>query len=340
MVVVTDKLYGSFEVSENIGKLLLTESMQRLKKIHQSGAAFFVDPDLNYSRYEHSIGTMLLAKMLGGSEEAQVAALLHDISHTAFSHTSDLAGACNGKNYHELIRDKYLLRTEIPVIISKMGLNVNYVLTTKNFPLVDIAMPDLCVDRLDYLFRDMYAKRLMHKSEIKKVLSKIVFDKGVIKCKDADIAKFLLDKFIVLNLKIFFDGEGEAANALFSSVIKRLVDEKVISYDELMQDDDSFIEKIKNTKYSYIFTIMKPKMHYKMHFGPEQPHTAGIDNIFSVKRKLRYIDPIVIGLNDAAVNKKITEIDSDSKINLENYLKTEKVVYYELFGTERFQNKS
>lgn len=339
MVVITDKLYGSFEVSENMGKLLLTKSMQRLKKIHQSGAAFFVDPLLNYSRYEHSIGAMLLTKILGGSEDAQVAALLHDISHTAFSHTSDLAGAYNGKSYHELIRDKYLLRTEIPVIISKMGLNVNYVLNTKNFPIVDIGMPDLCVDRLDYLFRDMHAKRMMRKSEIKKVLSNLVFDKGVLKCKDSDIAKFLLDKFITLNLKIFFDGVGEAANALLSSVIKRLIDEKVISYDDLMQDDELFIEKIKNTKYSHIFSIMNPNMSFKMHFGSEYPPMTGVSNIFLVKRKLRYIDPIVIGADNGAVNKRITEIDIDSKITLEKYLKTEKVVYYEISGTESFQSK-
>ena len=330
MVAITDKLYGPFEVSENIGKVLLSKSMQRLKKIHQSGAAFRVDPDMNYSRYEHSIGAMLLAKILGGNEDAQVATLLHDISHTAFSHISDLLADSDEESYHELIRNKYLLKTEIPGLLANIDLDAKYVLNTKNFPLVDIEMPDLSVDRLDYLFRDMHAKRLMKKAEIKKVLSELFLDKGVINCKDTNTAKFLLDKFIMLNLKIFFDGRGEAANGLLSSVIRRLIDENVVSYDDLMQNDNFLIEKIKKTKYSYIFSIMKSNMPYRKYVGSERPIASNTKDVFLVKRTLRYIDPLVIGKNNNGVGKRITEIDADSKIKLNRYLKTEKRVYYEI----------
>ena len=41
------------------------------------------------TRYEHSVGVMLLARRVGGGLREQVAALLHDVSHTAFSHVID-----------------------------------------------------------------------------------------------------------------------------------------------------------------------------------------------------------------------------------------------------------
>ena len=112
-------------------------------------------------------------------------------------------------------------------------------------------------------------------------------------------------------------------------MIRRIIDEKAISYEDLLQDDDSIIEKIKNTKYSYIFSIMKPNIGYKAHFKPE------LNNMFLVKRKLRYIDPIVIGAEDGSKDKRITEIDIDSKTKLDKYLKTEKTVYYKITGAER-----
>ncbi len=84
-----NKLYGKFELSGDIEELINTNVFQRLKKIHQGGAIFLINPNINHTRFEHSIGVMLLIKNLGGSIEEQIAGLLHDISHTAFSHLID-----------------------------------------------------------------------------------------------------------------------------------------------------------------------------------------------------------------------------------------------------------
>lgn len=63
--------------------------MQRLKGISQfriPDKYYFKD---NYSRFEHSIGVMVLLGKLGASQEEQIAGLLHDVSHKAFSHVYD-----------------------------------------------------------------------------------------------------------------------------------------------------------------------------------------------------------------------------------------------------------
>ncbi|HEY0175824.1 MAG TPA: HD domain-containing protein, partial [Pedobacter sp.] len=89
MIKVNDPIYGTFELPEIFDDLLNSKAMQRLGKIHHSGAVFLVNPDICHTRLEHSIGVMLLIRMLGGTELEQIAGLLHDISHTAFSHVGD-----------------------------------------------------------------------------------------------------------------------------------------------------------------------------------------------------------------------------------------------------------
>jgi HD superfamily phosphohydrolase len=88
-LVIYDEHYGEYEIEDVLIELLHTKPVQRLKKVHQAGAAYLVNNEWNTTRYEHSIGTMLLVKKLGGTVEEQIASLLHDISHTAFSHVVD-----------------------------------------------------------------------------------------------------------------------------------------------------------------------------------------------------------------------------------------------------------
>jgi hypothetical protein len=80
-MIINDKIYGKVKIEEPVLlKLLKSPSVLRLKNISQFGV-----PDLyyhfkNYSRYEHSVGVMILLRKLGATLEEQVAGLLHDVS--------------------------------------------------------------------------------------------------------------------------------------------------------------------------------------------------------------------------------------------------------------------
>ncbi len=89
-MIIKDRVYGIFKVtSPVILELIKSPSLLRLKKIAQYGVPDKYYHLRGYSRYEHSLGVMLLLKKLGASEKEQIAGLLHDISHTAFSHLVD-----------------------------------------------------------------------------------------------------------------------------------------------------------------------------------------------------------------------------------------------------------
>src|SRR3989344_7109547 len=80
-----DKVYGQHDVADLvILELIASPAFQRLRGICQKGLQG------EYTRFDHSLGTMLLLRMLGATLEEQVAGLTHDVSHTAFSHLVDL----------------------------------------------------------------------------------------------------------------------------------------------------------------------------------------------------------------------------------------------------------
>ncbi len=89
-IKIKDPLYGKFEITEPILiELINSKPIQRLKKIWQHGLPQKYYYRKTFTRYDHSIGVMLLLRKLNASLEEQIAGLLNDASHAAFSHVVD-----------------------------------------------------------------------------------------------------------------------------------------------------------------------------------------------------------------------------------------------------------
>src|SRR3989344_6307050 len=130
-----DRVYGNFEIEEPaILGLINSETFQRLKDIDQMG---YFEPHFHgtaHSRLEHSIGVYLLLKMYGAPLEEQIAGLIHDVSHSAFSHCIDYvldAGSEKEHNHQDNIFDEFVRTTQIPEIIKKYGFDPDYIFNDK-----------------------------------------------------------------------------------------------------------------------------------------------------------------------------------------------------------------
>ena len=89
-MVIQDRIYGNTNIDEPIlTDLISSAAIQRLKGISQYGIPQKYYSFPGFSRFEHSLGTMLLLKKLGAGTLEQIAGLLHDVNHTAFSHLTD-----------------------------------------------------------------------------------------------------------------------------------------------------------------------------------------------------------------------------------------------------------
>ncbi|XP_065928562.1 deoxynucleoside triphosphate triphosphohydrolase SAMHD1-like [Magallana gigas] len=118
ITIINDPIWGPIELHPLCIKIIDTPQFQRLRHIKQLGGCSFVYPGACHSRFEHSIGTSHLARMMG--EELQkkhsdkiitneeilcleVAGLCHDLGHGPFSHVFDqqFQAKCNHSWTHE-----------------------------------------------------------------------------------------------------------------------------------------------------------------------------------------------------------------------------------------------
>jgi len=89
-IVIHDRIYGDHTITEPVLiDLLKSPSVLRLSRVGQHGITSFVGLTPNVTRFEHSVGAFLVVRQVGGTVTEQVVGLLHDISHTAFSHVID-----------------------------------------------------------------------------------------------------------------------------------------------------------------------------------------------------------------------------------------------------------
>lgn len=154
-ILIRDEIYGEELVHEPVlVELLQSAEVQRLQGICQHGVTGFLGLTPWVTRLEHSVGAFILVRRVGGMIEEQVAALLHDISHTTLSHVIDHALSKPGEeSYHEIHKTRYLETSRLPDILSRHGINQK-VFEEERFPLVEMPSPQLCADRLDYALRD------------------------------------------------------------------------------------------------------------------------------------------------------------------------------------------
>ena len=148
-----DVNYGTFQVTEPVlTELILSKEIQRLKSIDQFGVPVRYVSFKTFSRYEHSIGVMLLLRKLGANLEEQVAGLIHDASHRAFSHVVDWALADGAKGNESFQDDSHKSRlegTNIATIVKKHGIDFDRIIDTKSYTLLECDLPGLCADRVD-----------------------------------------------------------------------------------------------------------------------------------------------------------------------------------------------
>ena len=116
---INDKVYGEITIDEPVLlELIQSKPIQRLKGINQAGASQYALKHKTISRYEHSVGVMILLKKLNASVEEQIAGLLHDIPHTAFSHVIDFAfkDTDHKHEFHEKFHEQIILQSEMKTI--------------------------------------------------------------------------------------------------------------------------------------------------------------------------------------------------------------------------------
>ena len=118
-----DRVYGSVSIEDSkILHLISCATFERLKGVRQAGPSALAYQFKDVTRYEHSLGVFILLRRLRAPRREQIAGLLHDISHTAFSHAVDFVFTSSEQDHHEHLKPLMLDRPDIAQALVAAGL--------------------------------------------------------------------------------------------------------------------------------------------------------------------------------------------------------------------------
>lgn len=188
-------VHGFVTISDWEREIISQPAYQRLRRIRQLAWTDYVYPGAMHTRFEHSLGVMHIATTMYdalvrsskavlesemGFDEAglerdrrlvRLAALLHDVGHTPFSHAAEELFPMAPEEDRRYVHEEYsaaIIRTKLKDAIENHPFNENYEITADKIAALlegssdagrsliwrDLVTGQMDADRIDYLMRD------------------------------------------------------------------------------------------------------------------------------------------------------------------------------------------
>ncbi|PDZ02857.1 hypothetical protein COE20_03975 [Bacillus cereus] len=301
-MVISDVIYGEFKVDQVVEELMLSKPVQRLKGIHQAGASYLMSEKWNVTRFDHSVGVMLLVKKLGGSVEEQIAGLLHDVSHTAFSHVIDYVFDNEDESYHEEIFSSVVKNSEIPAILSKYGYNYeDILLDDSKWTLLEKSAPELCADRVDYTLRDMHTYGYISLEEVHSFLEDVIAVDGKMVLQSIEAAEWFTETYYKEVIDFFMKPMNIYGNDMLAKTLKLALHKKVIHADDFLLEDDELISKLQHWSDPEVHALLR-----KVHPNVKVKEDKNDYDLYQ-KNKVRLIDPPLLHEGEVVPSSVVSE---------------------------------
>ena len=289
-----DTPYGTLVVKDPLAiELIQSQPFQRLKEINQYGVVNFIIPTENYTRFDHSIGVYHLLLTHECSREEQIAGLLHDVSHTVFSHVGDYVfeGKNPGCSYQDDIHLWYLETCGLSKILEKHSYTKEKI-DHKNpgFIALDRPLPELCADRIEYNLQGGYLRKLLTREEFHSVHRSLSFKSGQWTLESLECAKKLGYCSLIMTETLWSSAWEALSYRLTAEALRHSFTISLVTFDEFhFSTDISVWDKLKNSSDPYIQERMEKIKNVHSAFSLTD---HGSEDLL-LKLKFRGIDPLV-----------------------------------------------
>ena len=281
-----DRVYGEFKITEPvIIDLINSKPAQRLKNIEQLGLPKEWHYGLSFSRFEHTMGVLALCYKFNRSVKEKIAAILHDIAHTAFSHVYDYLLDYYHENFHDEYLKDYIENTEIRKILKKHNFDSKHfhdIEIDSSFDLIKQKTRRLTFDRLDYTLREY---TLINKDyDYKSFLDSIIIKDNKIILENKDKAKEIYDIYKYLYENNWGSDNHKTQYMIFVDILNYAIKKKLITHKDFYKDDKYILDILLNSKDDYILNNIKSL------------ETKDFE-IKTYKKKLRVLNPLYLENN-------------------------------------------
>ncbi len=303
-----ETLFGSITIADPaVEDLLNAPVMERIKFIDQSGTPAYFYNQASFSRYDHCVGVYALLQKFGVSRNEQIAGLLHDASHTVFSHLGDqIFGKGDGKSaYQDDIHEWYLEKLDVGALLAPHSLEISDILAKQDeFKALEQDLPDLCADRIEYILHRAYAEGELSKAQIAAIIADLRYEKGAWYFVDQDSAK----KLALLSLQHTTDVYGNIYNMLIyhwsTQMVRRAFELGLLTGDQMHFGTDREVLNVlvmaKDPEIQGLIIKCRNPSWYAIEVND------GSFDVF-LKTKFRGVDPLVLHNGQL---QRLTEVDT------------------------------
>lgn len=310
--VFIETLFGSCLVQEPLLLLLLKHpQMERLTRIHQHGHWHYLRRCDGYTRFEHSINVFVIVRLNGGSYEEQVAALLHDISHTIFSHTgpfcfTDQEAKADG--YQDDNHVTFLKEHGFDILLEQYGLSIEKIHhKNEHFTVLEQALPGLCADRIEYNITGGLYKGLISFDEAKFILSSLVYKQGQWYFADKKAAVTFAQLPLFMTNYLWGGAIDAFTTYWLAKGLRRAIDLNLITREMVCDSTDEVVwHFLAASDDPLIIKCVDRIKHYERYLVCDEKTSDLV-----IMKKFRGVDPLVLCCNGEL--KRLTELDGNYK---------------------------
>lgn len=252
MKIIRDAIHNNIELEEAELAVLDAPEMQRLRYVRQLALAYLVYPSAHHTRFEHSLGTMHLTKILsprvlqdeGERRLLSIAALLHDVGHSAFSHLPEPLLQLHLRKDHEQLGEEKIRTGSIASILEKNGIRPKELLKIYKGLQGKIISSDLGTDRMDYLLRDSYFTGVGYSLiDAQRLLLSLSFHRGALAVQEKGVLaaeSLLVSRYLMFNA-VYNHHAVRIASEMLLKALSDSLEAGEIGIPELQEGSDDMI---------------------------------------------------------------------------------------------------
>ncbi len=242
---IKDNIHGLLYFNNMEKNIIFSKTFQRLRNIKQLGLTYLIYPGATHTRYAHSLGTTYIATKIAKRlnldiQLARLKALLHDIGHTAFSHTGEMAIKKYIGNHEQLGKEKI---KEIMDFIDTYSYN-EIIESSSNE--AKVISGEIGADRMDYLIRDSKHTGTFHGIiDWKRIVAKLI-DIDTIKPSALEDAESLLIARFFMFSSIIQYNPVRVVSEMLRVAIERALEDGMDWHMLLELSDDEMLRVLKD----------------------------------------------------------------------------------------------
>jgi HD superfamily phosphohydrolase len=305
--LVINTIYRNFTVTEPVLiELLHSPVMERIKHIRQAGTLDYVIKQKHtYTRYEHCVGVWALLRMYGATLEEQIAGLLHDASHTVFSHVGDVLFNHHSEqsSYQDDIHEWYLKQQNVDVLLARHNITLDSVLHKSGaHTMLEQDLPNICADRLEYNLQAGLLTDLLTHDDIATILNDLRYDNGQWFFTTTESAKKLALVSLFNTEHVWSSPANQCVYTWTAHALRRALDIELLTSDDIHFSTDPIVwDKLWISNDEIIANCLKNIVNCQEP-AEEQNESAPLSG------KFRGLDPFIQEDNQL---KRLTTLDNE-----------------------------